>query len=95
MIDTVASSLACRAVATACLAYVGCATTAGMGVDRDGAVGGRAKIPVVAVVSVTCQAVACLACVAFGIVAGVDIANTTGGGGKEPVASTASAARRA
>ena len=63
MTDPVASSLACMAVAAACSAYMRCRTATDMGMGRAGTMGGRAKSPVAAVVSVACQAVAavCLA----------------------------------
>ena len=67
-----------------------------------GAVGGRVKSQVVAVVSVVCQAasIACLAYlawVAYGTTAGVDAgrAGMSGGGRKDPVAATACAYWRA
>ena len=58
-----------------------------MGVGRAGTVGGRAKSPVAAVVSVTCQAAAavCSAYVAYGTAAGVGAgrAGTAEGGRKD------------
>ena len=55
--DPVASSLAHRSLAVACVSCVGCRKDSGMGlcVGRAGAAGGRVKIPVVAVVSVVWQ----------------------------------------
>ena len=99
MTDPVASSLACRAVAAASLAYVGCGTVAGTGVGGAGTVEGRAKSPVAAVVSVACRAAAaaCSACVAYGTAAGAGAgrAGTAGGKRKDPVAAAACAYRRA
>ena len=96
MTDPVASSLACRAVAAASSAYVGCGTVAGTGVGGAGAVEGRAKSPVAAVVSVACRAAAA-ACSAYGTAAGAGTgrASTAGGRRKDPVAVAACTYRRA